>query len=387
MIKLNQKNTFNFVIEYFSSINLKKDAEQVFNAKNFESALIIKLPVVCVLKKNRPLNSKGKQTHIHITGNHRNFFYDDYTLKHTISSSEDKKRNLTVSMANIHNLNNRTEENYSKINLSNSFTLTKIAVRYKQDLQVQISKIRQDGMEFIKLRDGLFKDDLLIFFKYRNIQKNGNEFFALGIPHDFYKNKYDIITETIENLEDNNTTTIKNAMSEIINSSKENDLISDVDEISDAVYQQLIDMQKDDIAEDPSYEPQQYIPKGNSNITSHRPHTNPKLGKNAIIRANYKCAFSSDDKPHETFIKENGKPYMEIHHLIPIKYQNAFSNKLDTDANLVPLCPLCHKKIHHGNSNDVKKMLVTLYNERKELLAKSGIGISIDKLLEYYNIK
>ncbi len=44
-----------------------------------------------------------------------------------------------------------------------------------------------------------------------------------------------------------------------------------------------------------------------------------------------------------TFINKNDEPYMEYHHLIPFRdYDGA-----DHYLNLLALCPMCHRKIHH----------------------------------------
>ena len=73
---------------------------------------------------------------------------------------------------------------------------------------------------------------------------------------------------------------------------------------------------------------------------------------------------------------------MEAHHLIPMSAQNDFENSLDVDANIVCLCPNCHRKLHYGNQIDEE--LKILYEKRKELLNKSGIMISFEDLIKYY---
>ena len=75
---------------------------------------------------------------------------------------------------------------------------------------------------------------------------------------------------------------------------------------------------------------------------------------------------------------------MEVHHLIPLEYQSDFTYKLDTRANLVPLCPLCHKQIHYGRMQEKKPILIQLYNERKEALKESGLDITLEQLIQYY---
>lgn len=131
------------------------------------------------------------------------------------------------------------------------------------------------------------------------------------------------------------------------------------------------------------YEPGKYLnlsTEGTS-TTSHRPPTNPALGKEAIKNNNYCCSI---DKNHDTFIKPDGTKYMEVHHLIPLNQQRNFKYKLDTKTKIVLLCPNCHKMLHLGRIEDIKPLLKKLYDDRKVNLTKSGLDISFDKLLELY---
>ena len=106
---------------------------------------------------------------------------------------------------------------------------------------------------------------------------------------------------------------------------------------------------------------------------------NPIKAKKAIVLSDFKCNV---DNAHITFLNKNSKPYMEAHHLIPMASQDRFENSLDIDANIVCLCPNCHRQLHYGKN--IQKELKTLYDARKELLKKSGINISFDDLLKYY---
>lgn len=101
--------------------------------------------------------------------------------------------------------------------------------------------------------------------------------------------------------------------------------------------------------------------------------------KRAIVISNYECNI---DSCHQTFFCKNGKRYMEAHHLVPLQKQELFKTSLDVDANIVCLCPLCHRKLHYGK--DIREELKKLFDTRKELLEKSGIVISFEKLLSFY---
>ncbi|MBR6124789.1 HNH endonuclease [Candidatus Saccharibacteria bacterium] len=81
-------------------------------------------------------------------------------------------------------------------------------------------------------------------------------------------------------------------------------------------------------------------------------------------RSKYKCEF---DPSHKLFIaKATGCPYLEAHHLIPIRFQpQLHSLKLDSLDNICCLCPNCHRAIHHAEDDVVKAMLQKLSAIRK----------------------
>ena len=103
---------------------------------------------------------------------------------------------------------------------------------------------------------------------------------------------------------------------------------------------------------------------------------------NALNHAHYKCEY---DFLHFCFLKKDGKtPYTEAHHLIPMEYQDNFENSIDIEENAVSLCSHCHNEIHYGMNS--KTIITKLYNERKDLLEKKGIIITLEKLLSFYHI-
>jgi 5-methylcytosine-specific restriction protein A len=63
---------------------------------------------------------------------------------------------------------------------------------------------------------------------------------------------------------------------------------------------------------------------------------------------------------------------MEAHHIIPLKLQERFSSSLDVYANLISLCPICHRKIHLGIKEERRLMIDGIYEECKDRLAKCG---------------
>lgn len=100
----------------------------------------------------------------------------------------------------------------------------------------------------------------------------------------------------------------------------------------------------------------------------------------AIEGANHCCEH---DQGHQTFIaRSSGKAYMEGHHLIPLKFQTEFDCSIDVYANVVCLCPTCHRLMHLGRDCERTYMAETFYESRADRLAKSGIDISKKDFLE-----
>ena len=107
---------------------------------------------------------------------------------------------------------------------------------------------------------------------------------------------------------------------------------------------------------------------------------NLSFAKEALERDNYKCMLN---EIHITFkMKSIGKNYVEAHHLIPLKYYEDFDNSLDVPANIISLCPNCHRMIHLGEKNDISNAIEILYEKQKKSLLQFGLDVSL-KELEY----
>ena len=79
--------------------------------------------------------------------------------------------------------------------------------------------------------------------------------------------------------------------------------------------------------------------------------------------------------------------YVEAHHLIPMEFQDLFSNSIDVEANVVSLCSICHDQIHHGRMADKRMIITDLFNKRATRLSNAGISISLQQLISFYNGK
>lgn len=107
---------------------------------------------------------------------------------------------------------------------------------------------------------------------------------------------------------------------------------------------------------------------------------NQILISQAIEGANYTCEHKSE---HITFTsKVTNRSFMEGHHLIPLKYQAKFSNGIDVYANIVCLCPICHRLLHYGIQSEKAYAAENLYEKRCKRLIKSGIDISKNEFLK-----
>ncbi len=108
-----------------------------------------------------------------------------------------------------------------------------------------------------------------------------------------------------------------------------------------------------------------------------------RISLNALSHAGYECEI---DGSHESFIRKNSNvKYTEPHHLIPMSFSAEFEHSLDVEENIVSLCSNCHNQIHYGR--DARELIKKLFFQRKDLLEKSGLEITLEKLLIMYGIK
>lgn len=105
------------------------------------------------------------------------------------------------------------------------------------------------------------------------------------------------------------------------------------------------------------------------------------LREQTLAFAGYSCEINRD---HQSFIAEKtNKAYMEGHHVIPMSNQPKFNRSLDIYANIVCLCPICHRRIHYGVKADRVNMMQILYDMRGDRLANSGIRLSQAEFIDF----
>ncbi|TOC20910.1 HNH endonuclease [Vibrio parahaemolyticus] len=80
-----------------------------------------------------------------------------------------------------------------------------------------------------------------------------------------------------------------------------------------------------------------------------------------LRRANGICECCKEPAPFET---DEGKPYLEVHHLIRL-----VDNGEDKPENCVGICPNCHRKLHSGRGRDelTKNLLVKIVEKESGL--------------------
>lgn len=86
---------------------------------------------------------------------------------------------------------------------------------------------------------------------------------------------------------------------------------------------------------------------------------------------NHHCQI---DESHITFrTASTGKNYVEGHHIIPLSCQNEFEYSLDVLANIIVLCPNCHRKLHYSVREERLDDLYRIYDSRYERFDNAGI--------------
>jgi|APSaa5957512535_1039671.scaffolds.fasta_scaffold84524_1 5-methylcytosine-specific restriction enzyme A len=110
---------------------------------------------------------------------------------------------------------------------------------------------------------------------------------------------------------------------------------------------------------------QDVAPSGNINPKKNTSQTtsierDPKVKAWVLENAKGICECCNKNA---SFIKENGLPYLEIHHMRRLKDDGP-----DTIANAVAICPNCHREIHYGKHS--KKLIKKIYRSIKRLQEK-----------------
>jgi 5-methylcytosine-specific restriction protein A len=124
------------------------------------------------------------------------------------------------------------------------------------------------------------------------------------------------------------------------------------------------------------------IPKRAVGATKESFKRDPKMAAMAIVASKHSCEV---DAKHETFTSRRTRErFVEAHHLIPMQYQDRFPFSLDIPENIVALCPICHRKLHHSRFSELKSALSKLFANRSERLKSRDIVIELSAINEMY---
>ena len=112
-----------------------------------------------------------------------------------------------------------------------------------------------------------------------------------------------------------------------------------------------------------------------------RPRRDPQIAATSIALAGFKCESECGRALFRSAKSE--KNYVEAHHLVPLSAQAQFPYSLDVSANIVALCPHCHKVAHHAHNDVRRPMLAKLLDLRRSRLKSCGIDVQ-GELIELY---
>ncbi|HTJ79795.1 MAG TPA: hypothetical protein VL357_12440 [Rariglobus sp.] len=106
-----------------------------------------------------------------------------------------------------------------------------------------------------------------------------------------------------------------------------------------------------------------------------------QLARKCLQNSSYTCEAGFSEP---SFIsKKTKKRYLEVHHLVPLRYQDDLATfNLNDSANLFALSPHAHRKIHYGRQEDVRALVETLLERRPALLTKAKLPK--DTILQMY---
>lgn len=168
--------------------------ENYFSNRTFKEMISIRLANANVMIRNKTDRS-SHQTHIAITGEAIDFFYNEKEFISMDNQRVDKRR-VYITESNLQYLIG------NQVSIANVHLLERIegyvTLGKRTQKQVQLSKRNSENSEcFNTLRLGLYENDLLVMMKYRDEEG----MLAIGIPQTFYldyipnyANKYDTNT-------------------------------------------------------------------------------------------------------------------------------------------------------------------------------------------------
>lgn len=116
----------------------------------------------------------------------------------------------------------------------------------------------------------------------------------------------------------------------------------------------------------------------------HGTATFPSNVINAVKRMRgYRCDV---DSSHETFLDNDGNPYVEVVPLLPFINQMKYGGILKSEVNALCLCPMCASKFENGRKIDREDMLSDFYRKNRDKLHSAGVEIGMRDLLDMHSL-
>lgn len=72
--------------------------------------------------------------------------------------------------------------------------------------------------------------------------------------------------------------------------------------------------------------------------------------------------------------------------MIPKAFQDDFNYSLDVPANIIAVCPNCHRRLHHTKMSQIAEVVQQIYSDRPTALRQADTFVPVDKLLNYYRL-
>jgi HNH endonuclease len=101
-----------------------------------------------------------------------------------------------------------------------------------------------------------------------------------------------------------------------------------------------------------------------SRIEALRRDRSKLIGEYALLRSAGTCEGCQNPAP---FIRQNGKPYLEVHHLVPLG-----DGGDDGPRNVAAVCPNCHARVSHGKDGPEHNEKIRNYVQRLENSLDAG---------------
>ena len=133
-------------------------------------------------------------------------------------------------------------------------------------------------------------------------------------------------------------------------------------------------------------------PRSASRVETLQYLRSPALAEYVRELSGHQCTVGAPDCI--TFTGRNDRPYVEVHHMIPMAEQRHTQFNLDRTANMVAICPGCHLRLHRGSRTEAEAALRAILEAYRgchgvslsEALKACDLPSGLEDLLGYYSL-